>query len=102
MSRIPVHHAGRAKETAEAKETTRSVRLPARVAILTPAASPMTAVTAMEVVRSSMLLGIRSRTMSETRRLPSKLRRVRASPRSRVRTRNTVSGRRKYQGLSRS
>ena len=55
---------------------------------------PMVAVMISDVVSRSMELGTRSVTISKTRLLPLKLRSVRASPRSRVKTRNTVRGRR--------
>ena len=97
MSRMPVHHAGSAKEIAEPNETARSILLPTRVAIFTPTAMPMTAVMIRLEVSSRAVFGSRSNTMSDTLRLPLELLSVRASPRSRVMTRKTVSGIRCHQ-----
>ena len=74
--------------------------LPTRVASLTPTASPTMAVIREAVVIRSMVYGSRSITIEVTLGLPSKLRKVRASPRSRVMTRRTMPGRRLYQGRS--
>ena len=76
------------------------MREPTRVESHNPTASPMEAVMNNEVVSSSIVLGSRSSTMSETRLDPSVLRRVRASPRSNVRTRPTIPGSRLYHGWS--
>ena len=99
--RLGVHHAGMAKEIAEKYETARSVLLPICVDSRAPARSPMTAVMIRVVVSSRAVLGSRSQTMSETRRLPEKLLSVLASPRSRVSTSKTVLGRRRTQLSSR-
>ena len=76
------------------------MREPTRVDSHNPTATPMDAVMSSDVVSSSIVLGSRSSTMSETRLDPSVLRRVRASPRSNVRTRPTIPGMRLYHGWS--